>query len=99
MHFGEGWYKACNHFFLTIVDMKGKLLHVLEQDLQAFSWSMGDIKGISQSIRMHIIMMEEDHVPSIEHQRRLNPTMKEVVKKEILKWLHARFIYAIADSS
>ena len=40
-----------------------------------------------------------DHKLSIEHQRRLNPPMKEVVKKEIIKWLDAGVIYPIADSS
>ena len=40
-----------------------------------------------------------DHKPSIEHQRRLNPPMQEVVKKEIIKWLDAGVIYPIADSS
>ena len=35
----------------------------------------------------------------IEHQRRLNPIMKDVVRKEVLKWLNAGFIYAISESS
>ena len=39
------------------------------------------------------------HKPSIEHKRRLNPPMQEVVKKEIIKWLDAVVIYLIADSS
>ena len=39
------------------------------------------------------------HKPSIEHQRRLNPPMQEVVKKEIIKWLDAEVIYPIAYSS
>ena len=34
----------------------------------------------------------------MEHQRRLNPVMKEVVRKELLIWLNACFIYAISDS-
>ena len=33
-----------------------------------------------------------------KHQRRLNPVMKEVVIKEVLKWLNVGFIYAISDS-
>ena len=40
-----------------------------------------------------------DHKPSIEHQRRLNPPMQEVVKNEIIKWLDAGVIYPVADSS
>ena len=47
---------------------------------------------------MHKILMEENAKTSIEHQRRLNPVMKEVVKKEVLKLLNAGFIYAISDS-
>ena len=41
--------------------------------------------------------MEEPYKPSIEHQRRLNPAMKEVVRAEILKLLNAGIIYAISD--
>ena len=40
-----------------------------------------------------------DHKPSIEHQRCLNSPIQEVVKKEIIKWLDARVIYLIVDSS
>ena len=47
---------------------------------------------------MQKILMEENAKPCIEHQRRLNPVMKEVVRKEVLKWLNASFIYAISDS-
>jgi len=42
--------------------------------------------------------MEDDHKPSIEHQRRLNPNMQEEVKKEILKLLKANIVYPISDS-
>ena len=47
---------------------------------------------------MHKILLEESARPTVEHQRRLNPVMKEVVRKEVLKWLNAGFIYAISDS-
>ena len=48
---------------------------------------------------MHRILLEDGHNPSMEAQRRLNPTMKEVVHKEILKWLDAGVIYPISDSA
>ena len=48
---------------------------------------------------MHKISMEESYKPSIKHQRMLNPTMKEVVRAQILKLLKADIIYAILDSS
>ena len=40
----------------------------------------------------------EDAKPVVDHQRRLNPKMKEVVRKEILKLLEASIIYLVADS-
>ena len=45
---------------------------------------------------MHKILLEENARTFVEHQRRLNPVMKEVVRKEVLKWLNAGFIYAIS---
>ena len=59
---------------------------------------MADIKGISPSIVQHRIYLEEAK-PIRDPQRRLNPAMKEVVKKEILKLLDNRIIYPISDSS
>ena len=47
---------------------------------------------------MHKILLEENALTFVEHQRRLNPVMKEVFIKEVLKWLNAGFIYAILDS-
>ena len=47
---------------------------------------------------MHKILLEANSRTSIENQRRLNLVMKEVVRKEVLKWINAGFIYAISDS-
>ena len=37
-------------------------------------------------------MLEDDYKPSREHQRRLNPSMNEVVKNEVLKFLKGGII-------
>ena len=42
--------------------------------------------------------MEPDAKPVVDHQRRLNPKIKEVVRTEILKLLEAGIIYPIVDS-
>ena len=76
-----------------------KLLVILRKYKEAIAWSIEDLKGISPSIYMHKILLEDNAKTSVEHQRRLNPVMKEVVIKEVLKWLNAGFIYAISDSS
>ena len=47
---------------------------------------------------MHKVLSEENAKTSIEHQRRANLVMKEVIRKEVMKWLNAGFIYAISDS-
>ncbi|KAL4353014.1 hypothetical protein GQ457_06G014200 [Hibiscus cannabinus] len=47
---------------------------------------------------MHKILLDEKHKPTVDAQRRLNQAMKEVVRKEILKWLDAGIIYPISDS-
>jgi len=47
---------------------------------------------------MNRILLEKGQKNSIEAQRRLNPIIKEVVKKEIIKWLDVGIIYPISDS-
>ena len=42
--------------------------------------------------------MEKECKPKVQPQRRLNPSMKEVVKAEIIKLLDACMIYLISDS-
>ena len=76
-----------------------KLLVILRKYKEAIAWSIEDLKGINPSICMHKILLEDNAKTSIEHQRRLDPVMKEVVRKEVLKWLNVGFIYAISDSS
>ena len=75
------------------------MIEVLRKHKSALAWSIADIKGISLGVCMHTILMEEFYKPLIEHQRRLNPTMKEVVRAEVLKLLNAGIIYAVLDSS
>ena len=76
-----------------------KLLRVLRDHRNALGWSLADLKGIRPSMCMHRILLEEGYKPSVEAQRRLNPTMKEVVRKEVLKWLDTGVIYPISDSA
>nr|XP_016498556.1 PREDICTED: uncharacterized protein LOC107817266 [Nicotiana tabacum] len=45
-------------------------------------WTIADIKRISPSFCMHKIFLEDGHRPNVEHQRRLNPIMKEYVPKK-----------------
>lgn len=56
------------------------------------------MKGISATLCMHKILMEDDHKPVFQLQRRLIPTMKEVVRKEVVKLIDASITYPISDS-
>ena len=83
---------------LTAIE-EDKLLRVLRDHKNALGWSLTDLKGIHPSMCMNRILLEDCHKPSVEAQRRLNPTMKEVVRKEVLKWLNTGVIYPISDSA
>ncbi|XP_027158344.1 uncharacterized protein LOC113759962 [Coffea eugenioides] len=74
------------------------LIRLLRDHKEAIGWSIADIKGISPSLCMHRIRLEDDAKPVRQAQRRLNPLMMEVVKKEILKLLEVGIIFAISDS-
>ncbi|XP_022024976.1 uncharacterized protein LOC110925329 [Helianthus annuus] len=75
------------------------LMGVLVEYRAAIGWTIADLKGISPSIVMHRIITEEGAKPARDAQRRLNPNMREVAKKEVLKWLDAGIIYPISDST
>ena len=76
-----------------------KLLRVLRDHKNDIGWSLANLNGIRPSMCMQRILLEDGHKPSAEAQRRLNLTMKELVRKEVLKWLDAGVIYPISDSS
>ena len=63
---------------------KERLIKVVREHKTTIGWTIVDIKGISPSMCMHRILLEEGSKPTREAQRRLNPPMMEVVKKEIL---------------
>ncbi|GJY69007.1 reverse transcriptase domain-containing protein [Tanacetum coccineum] len=46
----------------------------------------------------HKILMEENAKPVVQHQRRVNPKIHEVIKQEVIKLLDAGLIYPISDS-
>jgi hypothetical protein len=79
-------------------EQEDALMVVLSEHKRAIGWSVADLKGIDPSVCMHRIYLDDDARPSQEAQRKLNPNMREVVKKEIVKLLDAGIIYPISDS-
>lgn len=73
---------------------------MLKTFIKTISWTIDDIIGIIPSgICTTKIKLLEDCKSSMEHQRRLNPPMQEIVKKEIIKWLDTGVIYLIANGN
>ncbi|GJR40432.1 reverse transcriptase domain-containing protein [Tanacetum coccineum] len=77
---------------------KAALIEVLKSHKRAIAWKLSDIKGINPEFCTHKILMEEDYEPTVQHQRRVNPKIYDVIKKEVEKLLDAGLIYPISDS-
>nr|GEV78317.1 reverse transcriptase domain-containing protein [Tanacetum cinerariifolium] len=77
---------------------KSTLIKVLRSHKRAIAWKLSDIQGINLKFCTHKILMEEDYKPAVQHQRRFNPKIHDVIKKEVEKLLDAGLIYSISDS-
>ncbi|GJV33400.1 reverse transcriptase domain-containing protein [Tanacetum coccineum] len=77
---------------------KAALIKVLQSHKRAIAWKLSNIKGINPEFCTHKILMEEDYTPAVQHQRRVNPKIHDVIKKEVEKLLDAGLIYPISDS-
>ncbi|GJZ86663.1 reverse transcriptase domain-containing protein [Tanacetum coccineum] len=77
---------------------KTALIKVLKSHKHAIAWKISDIKGIDPKFCTHKILMEENAKPVVQHQRRVNPKIHEVIKQEVIKLLDAGLIYPISDS-
>nr|GEY71495.1 reverse transcriptase domain-containing protein [Tanacetum cinerariifolium] len=80
------------------VEEKTALITVLKSHKRAIAWKLFDIKGIDPEFCTHKILMEDDFEPAVQHQRRVNPNVHDVVKNEVLKLLDTGLICPISDS-
>nr|GEY11830.1 reverse transcriptase domain-containing protein [Tanacetum cinerariifolium] len=71
------------------VDEKEALINVLKSHKWAITWKISDIKGIDPRFCTHKILMEDDYKLVIQSQRRVNPKIYDVIKKEVIKLLDA----------
>nr|GEX66355.1 DNA-directed DNA polymerase [Tanacetum cinerariifolium] len=74
------------------------LLKVLNLHKRAITWKISDIKGIDPRFCTNKILMEDYFKPAVQHQRRANPKIHKVIKKEVIKLLDAGLIYPISNS-
>nr|GEY66396.1 reverse transcriptase domain-containing protein [Tanacetum cinerariifolium] len=80
------------------VEEKIALIMILKSHKQAIAWKLSDIKGINPEFCTHKILLEENFTPAVQHQRRVNPKIHDVIKQEVIKLLDAGLIYPIFDS-
>ncbi|GJS88422.1 hypothetical protein Tco_0771058 [Tanacetum coccineum] len=78
-------------------DEKDTLLKVLKSHKRAIAWKITDIKGIDPRFCTHKILMEDDYKPTVQSQRRVNPKIHKVIKKEVLKLLDADYGSVLDD--
>nr|GFA16132.1 putative reverse transcriptase domain, ribonuclease H-like domain protein [Tanacetum cinerariifolium] len=69
---------------------KTALINVLKMRKKAITWKLTDIKGIDPEICSH-------NSPKVQSQRRVNPKIHDVIKKEVEKLLDAGLIYPISN--
>ena len=77
------------------LEHEDKLLHVLRGHKKAIGWTLVDLPRINPSICMHRILLDDDSRLVRQPKRRLNPTILDVVMKEVMKLLAAGIIYPI----
>nr|GFC62177.1 reverse transcriptase domain-containing protein [Tanacetum cinerariifolium] len=80
------------------VEEKTALITILKSHKRAIAWKLSDIKGINPEFCTNKILMEEDFEQAVQHQRRVNPKIHDVIKQEVIKLLEAGLIYPISDS-
>nr|GEZ18329.1 reverse transcriptase domain-containing protein [Tanacetum cinerariifolium] len=76
---------------------KTTLIIVLKSHKRAIAWKLSYIKGIDPEFCTHKTLMEDDFEPAVQHQRRVNLKIHDVIKNEALKLLDAGLIYPISD--
>nr|GFC46014.1 hypothetical protein [Tanacetum cinerariifolium] len=71
------------------VEEKTALITMLKSHKRAIAWKLSDIEGINPEFCTHKILMEEDFELAVQHQRRVNPKIYDVIKQEVIKLLEA----------
>nr|GEV19309.1 DNA-directed DNA polymerase [Tanacetum cinerariifolium] len=80
------------------VEEKTALIIILKSFKRAIAWKLSDIKGINSEYYTDKILMEDDFKQAVQHQRRVNPKIQDIIKQDVIKLLDAGLIYPISDS-
>nr|GFB92918.1 reverse transcriptase domain-containing protein [Tanacetum cinerariifolium] len=77
---------------------KTALINVLKTRTKEIAWKLTDIKGIDPEFCSHKILLKEGYSSKVQSQRRVNPKIYDVIKKEVEKLFDTGLIYLISDS-
>jgi hypothetical protein len=80
------------------LEKKTQVIEMLQRQFDAFAWDYEDMKGIQPNTCTHHIYTNDQIRPYRQPQRRMNPTLKDILKEELQKLLRANLIYPILDS-
>nr|GEY11319.1 reverse transcriptase domain-containing protein [Tanacetum cinerariifolium] len=64
------------------IEEKTALIMVLKSHKRAIAWTLSDIKGIDPKFCTHKFLMKEDFKPAVQHQRKVNLKIHNVIKNE-----------------
>jgi hypothetical protein len=78
-------------------DYQQKMIQMIQEKSDDFAWNYSDMRGIYTDTCIHHIYTNDQIRPIRKPQRRMNPTLKDIVKEELQKLLHVNFIYPISD--
>nr|XP_016436398.1 PREDICTED: uncharacterized protein LOC107762544 [Nicotiana tabacum] len=73
------------------------MISVVESDVTLLMPYMSPIDPLEQVLTGDEEESEDEIMEESEQQRKLNPIMKEVMKKEVIKWLDASIIFPISN--
>ena len=82
---------------LTPTQMK-QLTELLQRHEKAFAWDYDDMKGLSPTLCTHRIYINDGCLTLCQPQRRINPSLREIVMNKLQKFLDVGFIYPISNS-
>nr|GEW85819.1 reverse transcriptase domain-containing protein [Tanacetum cinerariifolium] len=80
------------------VNEKSALIDIFKSRKKAITWKLTNIRGINPEFCSHKILLKDDFSPKVQSQRKVNPKIHDVIKKEVEKLLDAGLIYPISDS-
>nr|GEZ02597.1 DNA-directed DNA polymerase [Tanacetum cinerariifolium] len=69
------------------INENSALIDVLKSRKKAIAWKLTDIRGIDHEFYSHKILLEDDFSPKVQSQRRVNPKIHDVIKKEVKNFL------------